>query len=105
MSTPPSISIPPAVQKPFTAATIGLYSFVLRRTAFVPSSNDRHPRLVVGRKALPRLAQQLEVLHVARVAGVRTIDRDEHDVVDVVLVVDRHGSDVSSEPDAGVSHF
>ena len=38
MSQPPSISIPPAVQNPFTAATIGLYRGTLRRTAFVPSS-------------------------------------------------------------------
>ncbi len=39
MSTPPSISIPPAVQKPFTAAMIGFQIFAPRSTAFVPSSS------------------------------------------------------------------
>ena len=39
MSTPPSISIPPAVQKPFTAAMIGFQIFAPRSTDFVPSSS------------------------------------------------------------------
>ncbi len=37
-SHPPSISMPPATQVPLTAATIGLYSLTLRRTALTPSS-------------------------------------------------------------------
>ncbi len=37
-SVPPSISMPPAVQNPFTAATIGLKIGTLRSTARVPSS-------------------------------------------------------------------
>ncbi len=38
MSTPPSISMPPAVQNPLTAAMIGFQIFASRSTAFVPSS-------------------------------------------------------------------
>ncbi len=38
MSHPPSISMPPAVQKPLTAAMTGLYSGQLRSTARTPSS-------------------------------------------------------------------
>jgi hypothetical protein len=47
--------------------------------------------LVVGSETLPRFAQQLEVLHVARVARFRSVDRDDDDVVDVRFVMDRHG--------------
>ena len=47
MSTPPSISMPPAVQKPFTAAMIGFQIFAPRRTALVPSSR-RYPSISVS---------------------------------------------------------
>ena len=47
------------------------------------AGDDRDPRVVVGGEPLPRFAQQLEVLHVARVAGFRTVDRDPHDVIAV----------------------
>ena len=39
-----------------------------REERFADSGDDRDPRLVVGGKAFPRLAQQLEVLHVRGVA-------------------------------------
>ncbi len=39
MSTPPSISMPPAAQKPLTAAMIGFQILAPRRTALVPSSS------------------------------------------------------------------
>src|SRR5262249_54873186 len=45
---------------------------------------------VLGGEAFPRFAQELEVLHVARVAGFGPIDRDEDDVLGIALVVDRH---------------
>ncbi len=45
---------------------------------------------VVGAEALPCLAQRLEVVHVGRVACLGPVDRDEDDVLGVLLVVDRH---------------
>ena len=46
MSTPPSISIPPATHGPSMAAMTGLYRSTLRRTASVPSER-RHPSISV----------------------------------------------------------
>ena len=69
--------------------------------------DDRDPGLVVGREALPRLAQELEVLHVGRVAGLGAVDRDHDHMVCVLLVVNGHrrrvtlGADLV-QPDARV---
>ena len=74
-----------------------------REEGLPDSRDDRDPRLVVGREPLPRLAQRLEVRHVGRVAGLGPVDRDEHDVFGILGVVDRHGRDVTAQPDVCVS--
>ena len=54
------------------------------------AGDDRDPRVVVGVETLPRFAEQLEVLHVGRVARFGTIDRDQDDVLVIPLVMNPH---------------
>ena len=54
------------------------------------AGDDRHPGVLVGVEPVPRLPQELEVLHVRGVAGLGPVDGDEHDVLVVVFVVNRH---------------
>lgn len=57
----------------------------------VDAGDDRHPGLVVVAEVLPRLGQIPEVVQVQAVAGFRSIDGDDHDVVVTPFVVDGHG--------------
>ena len=54
-----------------------------REERLADAGDDRDPRLVVGGEPFPCFAEQLEVLHVARVARLGPIDRDDDDVLGV----------------------
>jgi hypothetical protein len=53
------------------------------------------PRSVVVAETIPGLTQQFEMLHIRAVPRFRPIDRDQHDMIGIALIVDRHGADSS----------